>query len=204
MATKTDFSTIEWETLRDAPHLVVLAVASAGASGLFGSIKEAIAPAGTIVDALKGNNELLRQVCDKEEMKASMETLKDMAKSSGTDFKSIQATLRKAATDKSRAALELLKQKGSPEDVAVFSDFLMKLGDKVANAAKEGAFLGFGGVRVSEEEQSLLAEFEPGVGRSAGLRSVNRDGRGYLCLSFQTGREAGSRYNVLMREVFQV
>jgi len=164
MATKTDFSTTEWETLRDAPHLVVLAVASAGASGLFGSIKEAIAPAGTIVDALKGNNELLRQVCDKEEMKASIEALKDMAKSSGTDFKSIQAMLRKAATDKSRAALELLKQKGSPEDVTAFGDFLMKLGDKVANAAKEGAFLGFGGVRVSEEEQSLLAELSQALG----------------------------------------
>jgi hypothetical protein len=163
MATKTDFSTTEWETLRDAPHLVVLAVASAGGSGLFGSIKEAIAPAGTIVDALKGNNELLRQVCDKEEMKASMESLKDMAKS-GTDFKGIQATLRKAATDRSRTALELLKQKGSPEDVAVFSDFLMKLGDKVANAAKEGAFMGFGGERVSAEEQSLLAELSQALG----------------------------------------
>jgi hypothetical protein len=163
MATKTDFSTAEWETLRDAPHLVVLAVAAAGGSGLFGSLKEAFAPAGTIVDALKGNNELLRQVCDKEEIKASMESLKDMAKS-GTDFKSIQATLRKAATDKSRAALDLLKQKGAPEDVAAFGDFLMKLGDKVANAAKEGAFLGFGGERVSEEEQSLLAELGQALG----------------------------------------
>lgn len=163
MATKTDFSTAEWETLRDAPHLVVLAVAAAGGSGLFGSLKEAFAPAGTIVDALKGNNELLRQVCDKEEIKASMESFKDMAKS-GTDFKSIQAALRKAATDKSRAALDLLKQKGSPEDAAVFGDFLMKLGDKVANAAKEGAFLGFGGERVSEEEQSLLAELGQALG----------------------------------------
>jgi len=86
-----------------------------------------------------------------------------MAKS-GTDFKSIQAALRKAATDKSRAALDLLKQKGSPEDVAAFGSFLMKLGDKVANAAKEGAFLGFGGKRVSEEEQSLLADLGQALG----------------------------------------
>ena len=75
MATKTDFSATEWETLRDAPHAVVLAVAAAGASGLFGSIKEAIAPAGTLVEALHGENELLRQICEKEEIKAAIESL---------------------------------------------------------------------------------------------------------------------------------
>lgn len=157
MATKTDFSATEWETLRDAPHAVVLAVAAAGASGLFGSIKEAMAPTGTLVEALHGENLLLRQICDGEEIKASIESLKDMSKSCG-DFKSIQTFFRKAATDKSRAGLDLLKRKGTPEDVAAFIDFLLKLGEKVANAAKEGAFLGFGGERVSEEEHVILAE----------------------------------------------
>ncbi|MGZ5576644.1 MAG: hypothetical protein ACXWEV_07160 [Methylobacter sp.] len=158
MAMKTDFSATEWETLRDAPHAVVLAVAAAGGSGLFGSIKEAMAPAGTLVEALQGENQLLRQICDKEEIKASIESLKDMAKSSGDFIKSIQAIYRKAATDKSQAGLDLLKRKGTPEDVAAFRGFLLKLGEKVANAAKEGAFLGFGGVRVSEEERVILAE----------------------------------------------
>jgi hypothetical protein len=157
MATKTDFSATEWETLRDAPHAVVLAVAAAGGSGLFGSIKEAMAPAGILVEALKGENQLLRQICDKEEIKASIDSLKDMAKSSN-DFKSIQAIYRRAAIDKSQAGLDLLKRKGTPEDVAAFRSFLLKLGEKVANAAKEGAFLGFGGVRVSEEERVILAE----------------------------------------------
>lgn len=157
MAMKTDFSATEWEILRDAPHAVVLAVAAAGASGLFGSIKEAMAPAGTLVEALQGENQLLRQICDKEEIKASIESLKDMAKSSN-DFKSIQAIYRKAAIDKSQAGFDLLKRKGTPEDVAAFRSFLLKLGEKVANAAKEGAFLGFGGVRVSEEERVILAE----------------------------------------------
>jgi hypothetical protein len=157
MATKTDFSATEWETLRDAPHAVVLAVAAAGGSGLFGSIQEAMAPAGVLVEALRGENQLLRQICDKEEIKASIESLKDMAKSSN-DFKSIQAIYRRAAIDKSQSGLDLLKRKGTPEDVAAFRSFLLKLGEKVANAAKEGAFLGFGGVRVSEEERVILAE----------------------------------------------
>ena len=163
MATKSDFSAAEWETLRDAPHLVVLAVAAAGGSGFFGSIAEAIAPAGTIVEALKGGNALLRAVCEKDEIKVSMESIKGLAKAGG-DFASIQAAFRKAATDQARAAISLLKEKGSADDVAAYREFLVNLGEKVANAAKEGAFLGFGGERVSEPERSLLAELAQAVG----------------------------------------
>lgn len=157
MATKSDFIASEWEVLRDTPHAVVLAIASAGGSGLFGSIKEAMAPAGIFVDALKGENQLLRQICDNEEIKASIESLKNMAKEIG-DFKTIQSTFRMAAIDKSRISMDLLKQKGTPEDVAAYKEFILRLGEKVANAAKEGAFLGFGGERVSENERAILNE----------------------------------------------
>ena len=84
MTTKTDFSEHEWRVLRDVPHLVVVATAAAGGSGLFGTLKEAIAPAGALVEAIKGHNELLRNVCDKEEMKAAAEAFKEAAKP--TDF----------------------------------------------------------------------------------------------------------------------
>ncbi|MGR8981521.1 MAG: hypothetical protein ACU84H_15725, partial [Gammaproteobacteria bacterium] len=99
MTTKTDFSSAEWEILRDAPHLVVLAVAGAGASGFFGSLAEALAPSGTIIEALKGSNQLLREICEKEEIKSSIEAIKNRAKSGG-DFAGIQAALRKEAIDK--------------------------------------------------------------------------------------------------------
>jgi hypothetical protein len=163
MTTKTDFSSAEWEVLRDAPHLVVLAVAIAGASGFFGSIAEAMAPSGTINEALKGSNQLLREICEKEEASTSIDAIKNLAKASG-DFEGIRAALRKEAIDKSGAAIEILRQKGSYEDVVAYRDFLITLGDKVANAAKEGAFLGFGGERVSEHERTLLAELAVAVG----------------------------------------
>jgi hypothetical protein len=167
MTSKTDFSADEWHTLREAPHLVVLAVAAAGGSGLFGSLKEAIAPAGTLIEALKGNNQLLRELCDKEEIKSAVEAIKSSMESqakAASDFAGVQAAFRQAATNQARAALELLKRKGSSDDVRAYQDFLMKLGDKVANAAKEGAFLGFGGERVSEHERTLLAELAQAVG----------------------------------------
>ena len=163
MTSKTDFSAEEWTILRDAPHVVSMAVATAGGSGVFGSLKEAIAPAGAIMEALTGDNQLLRAVCDREEMKASLESIKGMVKSAA-NFEAIQATLRQAATEKARAALNLVKQKGSPEDINAYQQFLLNLGHRVANAAKEGAFLGFGGERVSEPERTLLADLAQSLG----------------------------------------
>src|SRR5215471_16470362 len=80
MATKTDFTSQEWETLRDAPHLVMLAVATAGASGPIGSLKEVFAASGVVAKAAKGNNELLKSLCDREELKASEHSLRSAIK----------------------------------------------------------------------------------------------------------------------------
>jgi hypothetical protein len=165
MARKSDFSSEQWQTLRTAPHLVVVAVASAGGSGLFGSIKEAIAPAGAIIEALKGDNELLKDLCQKEEMQAAVEAIKEEAKAG--DFKTIQAHFRAAATERAQAAVAIIREK-SPTDGEAYGDFLMKLAERVANAASEGGFLGFGGERVSEPEQILLAELAAAVGRPGG------------------------------------
>jgi hypothetical protein len=41
---------------------------------------------------------------------------------------------------------------------------LLNLGNRVANAAKESSFLGFGGERVSEPERTLLAELAQSLG----------------------------------------
>jgi hypothetical protein len=170
MSSKTDFSSSEWETLRDAPHYVVLAVAGAGASGLIGSIAEAIAPSSAFVEAGKGVNLLLQDICDKEQIKASIQAIKEALQGMGEgghDFSVIQSTVRKMAIEKSRIAIDLLRQKGFSEDVVVYRDFLLNLGDKVANAAKEGSFLGFGGERVSEAERQLMAELAQAVGGEA-------------------------------------
>lgn len=162
MATKSDFTQDEWRTLRDAPHLVVVAAASAGASGLFGTLKEAIAPAGAMVDAIKGNNDLLKALCDKEEMKTAVEEIKEGAKA--TDFKEVQSYFHQQAVNKSREALAIVKAKGTADDASAYAEFLMNLGNRVANAAKEGDFLGFGGERVSEGERVLLGELGEALG----------------------------------------
>jgi len=155
MATKADFTAQEWEVLRDVPHLVMLSVATAGSSGPIGSIKEAFAPLGAIIEAAKGNDELLRGVCDREELKAAQQSLRSSIKT-GSDAKALRDELQNAAAEKAAAANAILKQKGSPEDLKAFRQLLMDIADRTANAAKEGSFLGFGGERVSEGERAVI------------------------------------------------
>lgn len=156
MTTKADFPEHEWRVLRNMPHLVVVATAAAGGSGLFGTLKEAIAPAGALAEAITGHSELLRNVCDKEEMKAAVEDIKEALKP--TEFAAVQSYFHQQAVSKARVALGILREKGSADDVKAYAEFLMKLGHRVANAAKEGDFLGFGGERVSESERVFLGE----------------------------------------------
>jgi hypothetical protein len=155
MATKSDFTAQEWETLRNAPHLVMLSVATAGSSGPFGSIKEAFAPAGAIIEAAKGSNELLKGICDREEIKAAQKSIRSSIKI-GSDDHSLREQLQWAASDKAAEANAVLKKKGSPEDLEAYRQLLVEIADRTAKAAKEGGFLGFGGEWVSEGERAVI------------------------------------------------
>ena len=46
----------------------------------------------------------------------------------------------------------------APKDAAVFKAWLRGISQKVAEASKEGGFLGFGGVQVSDAEKATLAD----------------------------------------------
>ena len=155
MATKVDFTDQEWESLRDAPHLVALSVATAGGSGPFGSVKEAFAPVGAIIDAAKGKNQLLRSICDSQELKAAQQSLRSSIKI--TDAKTLRDDLQKRAADAARSAAAILKQKGSPGDLDAYRLLLVDIADRTAKAAKEGGFMGFGGEWISENERGVIS-----------------------------------------------
>jgi hypothetical protein len=155
MATKADFTTQEWEVLRDLPHLVALSVATAGSSGPIGSIKEAFASLGPIIGAAKGNEELLRGVCERESLKEAQQSIRGSIQTGG-DAKALRDQLQNAVADKAADANAILKRKGSPEDLTAYRQLVMDIADRTANAAKEGSFLGFGGERVSEGERAVI------------------------------------------------
>ena len=88
------------------------------------------------MEAAKGNDDLLRRVCDPEELKAAQHSLRDLIKAGG-DAKAMRDQLQNKAAEKASAANTILKQKGSPEDLKVYRQLLVDIANRTANADRE-------------------------------------------------------------------
>ena len=161
MATKADFTPEEWSVVRDAPYLTAMAMTVAGASGLVGTLKEAVAASSSLVEGMRSDSELVRSVCTRDEMQAAQASVRSMTESmKGADLATVKSKVQSLATEKVHAAIGLLSRKGAGPDVAGYGVFVKGIGQRVAEAASEGGFLGFGGERVSEGERQMLAALE--------------------------------------------
>lgn len=138
----------------DAPQMAGIAVMVSGASGMIGSIKEAAAAAQSVFAGTTHTNELIRLISSKEEMKASQERIRAAMGDFGD--KSPTAWVGDQSVTTVQRATAILRAK-APTELANYNAWILSIADKVANAAKEGGFLGFGGVRVSENEQKAIA-----------------------------------------------
>ena len=63
--------------------------------------------------------------------------------------------------------VSLLLEAKAPTDAAAFKTWLAALAERVAAASKEGGFLGFGGVQVSDAEKATLGEISAALGHTA-------------------------------------
>jgi hypothetical protein len=156
MSTKTDFTSEEWETIRNAPYLTAAAVMIAGRSGIFGSIKEALVTAQTFYASASSESPLIKALSAQEEVELSQEFV-----SSQIAFReAAQAPekLRSLAVEKCQTAVGLLHPKGGAGEAESYKRWVIDIAQKVANAAKEGGFFGLGGERISDAEQAILAD----------------------------------------------
>jgi len=156
MAKKADFDEQSWRVLRETPQIVGAAMMMAGASGL-GTVKESFAIGQGLLEGQSHSIPLLRELNTRDEILAAQEAMKEWMKGGQGDPRE---RLRAEALEKSTLAMATLKARGSPEEVAAYRDWVYELAEKVAAAAREGGVLGFGGVRISPEEQALLGELK--------------------------------------------
>lgn len=161
MSLKEHFSEHEWAALRNTPHLVVLATATAGASGIFGTIGEMMTAGKAVFEATAHENELIRTLAAKEEAKAAQDAIREEIKAA--EPPDVPAWLREHAIAKTRQSMAILAMR-SDADRPAMSAWLRDLGRRVAEASKEGGFLGFGGTLVSDEEKAFLASLESALG----------------------------------------
>ncbi len=157
MADKSSFTPDEWKRILEGVMMASVAVTAAEPSGLWGLLQESFA-AGTTLAAGKtdaGSNALIKAVVADFETSEGRSLARDGLKEklSGSKADAIKAE-----------CLEALRQVGAlvdtkaPADAAAFKGWLRRISQQVAEAAKEGGFLGIGGVRVSDAEKATLAE----------------------------------------------
>jgi hypothetical protein len=63
-----------------------------------------------------------------------------------------------------RQARFVLAEKATPDESTAFKKSVLYMAERVANASKEGGFLGIGGTRYTENEQELVKEIESVLG----------------------------------------
>ena len=151
MSNKTTFTPEEWSVISGAPHTVAMAIASAG-GGVMGAMKEAFSAAQIMAGSMNSSNELIRSICKTEEIKAAEKALRDMVMADPTRA---GETLKTNASGQVKQAMALIAKK-SAADSDAYRTFITQIADAVAQAAKEGGFLGFGGERVSAGETDIL------------------------------------------------
>ncbi len=166
------FSEEQWKQISTLPQLVGGATAAAGSSGLFGSLKEAMASVRGIMDgahSYEENNIVMAIAPDmqkKEETRAKMTEQKEilMAKIKGKEVKS-GAELVALALAESKEVAAIMDEVDVPMEISLeFKEWVVAIAKNVSEAAKEGSFFGFGGTRVSEAEENFIADLRIALG----------------------------------------
>jgi hypothetical protein len=146
VAVKDKYTADEWEKVRLGPVAAAHVVMMASPSGLVGTVKEV----GSVLEALNQGREkasitptgLVNIAFDEEVSKDEfMQVARDRTPA--------------AVLDLVRGAVAVVSVK-NPADVASYKSLVLDTAQKVAEASKEGGFLGIGATRVSQEEQSAL------------------------------------------------
>jgi hypothetical protein len=145
----------QWATLRDAPQLVILAVAASGGSRL-DLLLERTAGARAVANGKNHDHPLMRAIASPDEIDAAMAAVKARTLDARGSLRS-PAELQQLAADAVRQAATVLRATGGELDLYAYRQFIMEVARWVAEAAREDDFLGIGGQRVSDAERAVIA-----------------------------------------------
>jgi len=160
MTSKAAFTDDEWQRVLRAPFVAGMAITIADPGGPIEISKEMMATlrAATVPPS---QEELLATVA------LDIQALMDQKQNPARNFKPTSAaTAGTEILDELRAVGAIVAEKASPEETEAFRDWLVTVAQAAADAAKEGGFMGFGAVQVSEGEQAMLDQLRSALGRS--------------------------------------
>lgn len=164
MSTKADYSAEEWRLFLKGPLMVGLAVVAASPSGPLGVLREMLAVGKLVAEtrAQPGASELLRTLVSELSAPDARGQV-DAAEVRGL----ASEQLRAHAIGACRTLAALIDRKATPAEAGELKQWLVGIAQRTARAAKEGGFLGFGGVKVSESETTAIRDVARALGATS-------------------------------------
>jgi hypothetical protein len=152
MTAKDDFTDEEWMRLKRAPFVAGMAITLADPGGPIEAFKETSATLKTVLAAESGDRgELVGAIAGEVAAEARQRT-----NPMGGFKPSSAANAGVEILEEMRAVGRIVADKASREDAEAVRTWLVSVAQAAADAAKEGGFMGFQAVRVSEGEQRML------------------------------------------------
>jgi hypothetical protein len=163
MTSKSDYSEAEWTRLKRAPFLAGMAISLADPGGPIEAVKETAATLKSVVAAADGggHGDLVQAIARdvREDTRARKSPMAGFKPASG-------ATAGVEILDELREVERLAAEKATPEEAEDLREWLVAVAQEAADAAKEGGFMGFHAVRVSDGEQRMLQQLGQALGRA--------------------------------------
>jgi hypothetical protein len=156
VTTKDDFTEEEWTRVVRAPLVAGLAVSLADPGGPIEAAKESMA---TLKNATNPptREQLLSEVA--LEIQGMAQSRQNPLKG----FKPAGPNPGEGVLEELRGVRAIVASKASGEEVTAFGAWLVAAAQASADAAKDGGFLGFHAVRVSEREQAMIDQVTQAV-----------------------------------------
>ena len=155
MAFEEQFGEEDWQTVVRGPFQAALAIVAADPGGILAAAKEGGALA-SIMRAGDGAGGLV------DELVADIRSDRPSRKEIGIKRQPKDQALA-SAIDAMKSAVAVVEAK-APAEAAGYKTWLYGISERLANAAKEGGLLGFGGELVSDDEQAALDQIRAALG----------------------------------------
>ncbi len=156
--TRDDFTAEDWNLIVSGASLVGLTVSAASPSGPLGVVKEMLAVGMSIMDLAKQHpdNGLIQEVV--EDIRHRDSEMPRPDRSAGFEDAKTWALVELARLS------DLLPADDDSGEAFEFRRWLVAVADRVAEASREGGFLGIGGDKVSDAEERAIDEVKAALG----------------------------------------
>ncbi len=175
MFNRDSLSVEEWAQVITVPAAVGALVVTADPSGPMGLVKEFRAIMSSMkahMEAHAADSPLMSAFQSYLTTKPSEEEEAQMKQWAQSEQETMKANkpqnpeeMKQMVRERTTETFALLRAKGADEgDINSFKIMIITVAEAVAEASKEGGFMGFGGVRVSEAEQEMLTQIRAELG----------------------------------------